>query len=306
MAAPRVTLEQWRALTAVVDHGGYAQAAVALRKSQSAVTYAIQKLEQRLGLRLFNVSGRRAVLTSSGETLYRRARALLEDAAATEGAASHLADGWQTEIRIAAEMIFPPQVLIESLRRFADEFPFTRVELYESVLSGTKELLSSRQVDLAISPSILPDFSVEALLRTPMLPLVRFDHPLALLDRKIELRDLRNHTHIVVRDTGSKRDDFTRSVEVERRWTITQMSTCIAAVCAGHGFSWLPIVQVQSQIDAGILRPLEIEGGAQVFAQFYLLIRDRDIAGQATIRLGEILRDVSLSPLSPAAVGLNH
>ena len=42
---PRVTLDQWRALVAVVDAGGYAQAAEALHKSQSAVTYAVQKLE---------------------------------------------------------------------------------------------------------------------------------------------------------------------------------------------------------------------------------------------------------------------
>ena len=37
---PHVSLEQWRALIAVVEAGGYAQAAEALHKSQSAVTYA--------------------------------------------------------------------------------------------------------------------------------------------------------------------------------------------------------------------------------------------------------------------------
>ena len=42
--APRITLEQWRCLVAVVDEGGYAQAAEALNKSQSSVTYAVQKL----------------------------------------------------------------------------------------------------------------------------------------------------------------------------------------------------------------------------------------------------------------------
>jgi len=38
-------LEQWRSLLAVVDAGGYAQAAGALHKSQSSVTYAVQKIE---------------------------------------------------------------------------------------------------------------------------------------------------------------------------------------------------------------------------------------------------------------------
>ncbi|MGD8689953.1 MAG: LysR family transcriptional regulator, partial [Gammaproteobacteria bacterium] len=66
---PRITLEQWRALRAVVDHGGYAQAAEALHKSQSSVTYAIQKLESLLAVRAFEVQGRKAVLTEAGKAL---------------------------------------------------------------------------------------------------------------------------------------------------------------------------------------------------------------------------------------------
>ena len=45
MMNPQITLEQWRALVTVVDAGGYAQAAEILNKSQSAVTYAVQKIE---------------------------------------------------------------------------------------------------------------------------------------------------------------------------------------------------------------------------------------------------------------------
>ncbi|MEO8445208.1 MAG: LysR family transcriptional regulator, partial [Gammaproteobacteria bacterium] len=37
MAAPRVSLDQWRALVAVVEAGSYSKAATALSKSQSAV-----------------------------------------------------------------------------------------------------------------------------------------------------------------------------------------------------------------------------------------------------------------------------
>ena len=50
VAVARVTLEQWRTLVAVVDAGGYAQAAEALHKSQSAITYAVQKLETQLAV----------------------------------------------------------------------------------------------------------------------------------------------------------------------------------------------------------------------------------------------------------------
>src|SRR5260370_33437126 len=105
--SPRISLEQWRALLAVVDAGGYAQAAEALHKSQSAVTYAVQKMESLLGVKVFEVVGRKAQLTPTGEVLYRRAKALLEEASALEGAAGSLAAGWDPELRLGGEIIFP-------------------------------------------------------------------------------------------------------------------------------------------------------------------------------------------------------
>src|SRR5476649_2426968 len=107
MANPHISLEQWRALLAVVDAGGYAQAAEALHKSQSAVTYAVQKLEAVLDVKAFEIHGRKAVLTPTGQLLYRRARSLLDEAGGLEKAARSLSAGWEPEIRIAAEVLFP-------------------------------------------------------------------------------------------------------------------------------------------------------------------------------------------------------
>ena len=64
-----ITLEQWRSLIEVVDAGGYAQAAERLCKSQSAVSYAVQKIEALLGIKAFEIKGRRAILTSTGKML---------------------------------------------------------------------------------------------------------------------------------------------------------------------------------------------------------------------------------------------
>src|SRR3989442_1195404 len=77
MADPRITLDQWRALVAVVDRGGYAKAAAALHKSQSSVTYGVQQLESQLGVKAFKIAGRKAELTPTRELLYRRARHVL-------------------------------------------------------------------------------------------------------------------------------------------------------------------------------------------------------------------------------------
>src|SRR5690242_5652478 len=99
-ATPHISLEQWRALIAVVDAGGYAQAAEALHKSQSAVTYAVQKLEALLDVKAFEIKGRKAVLTPTGQLLYRRALSLLDEAAGLEKSARSLAAGWEPEIHL--------------------------------------------------------------------------------------------------------------------------------------------------------------------------------------------------------------
>ena len=48
----KTTLEQWAVLAAVVDQGGFAQAARALHRSQSAVSYAVSRLQESIGLPL--------------------------------------------------------------------------------------------------------------------------------------------------------------------------------------------------------------------------------------------------------------
>ena len=147
---PRISLEQWRCLIAVVDAGGYAQAAARLNKSQSAVTYGVQKLETLLGVKAFEIHGRKARLTPSGEVLYRRARALLEEAGALEDAAGNLAAGWEPELRLAVDIIFPTWLLLECFANFGAEQPQVRIELYETVIGGTEEMLRSARW---ISPS---------------------------------------------------------------------------------------------------------------------------------------------------------
>jgi DNA-binding transcriptional LysR family regulator len=139
----RVTLEQWRMLQAVVDYDGYAGAAEALSKSVSTVSYGVRRLEAGLGVRLLQVEGRRAVLTRAGRELLRRSRYLLDEAAAIERSAALLARGWEPVVTLAVEVIFPQDRLLASLDAFSRLTGTTRVELIESVLSGTTEQLFS-------------------------------------------------------------------------------------------------------------------------------------------------------------------
>src|SRR3954466_10443004 len=155
MSIPKITLDQWAALSAVVEAGGYAKAAEELHKSQSSVTYAVQQIESLLGVKAFEIKGRKAVLTPSGQLLYRRARVLLDEATSLEKAAKSASAGWESEIRIAAEIVFPAWLLLKCLDQLNAESPHTRIEYYETVIAGTNEMLLSGRVDLAIT-AILP------------------------------------------------------------------------------------------------------------------------------------------------------
>lgn len=290
MNAPRISLDQWRALEAVVDAGGYAQAAGRLHKSQSAVTYAVQKLESLLDVKVFEVVGRKSRLTATGEVLYRRAKSLLEEAASLEAAAANLAAGWESELRLAAEIIFPTWLLLDCLGRFGEERPQIRLEVYETVLSGTEEMLLKRKVDLAICSRVPAGFAGDALARVNFVPAAHPGHPLHRLGRKLSLRDLRKHRHLVIRDSGSQRRSGS-SVGAEQMWTFGQKATSIRAACMGLGFAWFPEETIRSELEQGQLKPLPMRDGAGRSVELYLVYADQDYAGPGARRLAQIIRE---------------
>ncbi len=284
---PRITLEQWRALQAVVEAGGYAQAAESLHKTQSTVTYAVQKIERLLDVKLFEILGRKAVLTDAGQVLYRRARTLLEEATLLERGAAAMAQEWQPEIRIAAEIIFPTWLLLEALAEFGAERPETRIELYETVLSGTAEMLREGRVDLAIG-SEHTGLTGMPLMDIRFVAVAHPGHPLHRLGRKVTARDLRAHRRILVRDTAAKREPEVSGVEL--RWTVSHKATSIRAVAMGLGYAWLPEDNIRAELAAGELKALPLEHGARRRAQLLLSFADPEFPGRDVARLAEIVR----------------
>lgn len=287
----RITLEQWRCLVAVVEAGGYAQAAEALHKSQSSVTYAVQKLEELLDVRAFEIKGRKAFLTQIGQMLYRRARTLLEDAAAMERAARKVSAGWEAEISIAMEIVFPVWLMLDCLARFGSESPQTRIELFETVIGGTSEALLAGRVDIAISPTIPAGFTGEPLFTARFIPVAHPEHALHKLGHEITARDLRKHRHLVVRDSGTQREKKAATVEGEQRWTVTTMPTSIHAACTGYGYAWFPEEKIRGELAQGLLKPLPLRGGRERKLPIYLIFADRDAAGPGALRLADIVRE---------------
>lgn len=290
MSEARISLEQWRALVAVVDAGGYAQAADALHKSQSTISYAIRQIESLLDLKVFERRGRKAELTDAGRMLVRRARALLDEAGRLERAAGQMAAGWEAELRIAAEIIFPTWRLLECLAELSADHPQMGVQLHESVLGGTAELLTSGRVDLAIASSIPPGFMGDVLCQVRFVAAAAPNHPLHHLGRSVSQHDLRQHRHLVVRDSGTQPAAGAALRVSEQRWTVTSKATSIRAACMGLGFAWYAEEIIRSELDSGELKPLPMIEGGERWATLYVVYADADSVGPAARELAARLR----------------
>jgi len=289
MIPPRITLDQWSVLQAVVETGSYVKAAERLHRSQSTLSYAIRQVERLAGVQVFSLQGRKAVLTSAGEALYRQSKKLVEQAHRVERLATELAAGWESEIVLAVEIIFPTWLLLECLGQFAKERPQTRVELFESVLGGTEEALLERRVDFAIGPSIPQGFLGDRLMQVRFVAAAHPDHPLHQLGRAVTMGDLKEHRHLLVRETGSRRTSAP-SLLADERWTVSNKATSIRAACMGLGFAWFPEENIRDELRAGQLKVLPLQEGGQRYGNLYLIFADTEAVRPGARRLAQIIQ----------------
>ncbi|EKF73404.1 LysR family transcriptional regulator [Alcanivorax hongdengensis A-11-3] len=296
----KITLDQWQALIAVVDEGGYANAAEALDKSQSAISYAVQKIETELGVRAFGLEGRRAKLTETGHLLYRQAKVLVEEATRIEKAAIQLSQGWEPLVRIAADALFPQHCMLSALDAFAAHSPLTRVEYTETVLSGANEALLRHEADLVITGRVPPGFIGELLMPMRFVAVAAADHPLHQHDN-LSLEDLRQHRQIVIRDSGSQRVD-SGWLEAEQRWTVSHPSTRIAAIRRGLGFAWVPESELGDSLLTGELKILPLKEGRERVIGLHLVVADGQYAGPAARYMAERIRDAAREPCPDAGI----
>lgn len=283
-----ITLDQWESLVTVVDSGSYAKAAEQLDKSQSSVSYSIQKMEEKLQLSIFRIEGRKAVLTDAGQALYQQARNILDSARQGEELAQHFTGSRGALIRLAIDAVFSEDLLLCTLARYAERYPFVRIELLETVLSGTEEALMRGKAEIVIAGRIPPGFSGDALLRIRFVAVAHPDHPLHHLDHELSYADLRRHRQLVVRDSGSRGIDV-GWLGADKRWTVSNLSTSIHACVSGLGFAWYPQWKIQRYLDSGQLKPLPLNVGVDRYEELYLIMRDGALASPAVKELSQML-----------------
>jgi DNA-binding transcriptional LysR family regulator len=176
------------------------------------------------------------------------------------------------------------------MARFGEERPDIRIELIESVLGGTEDALTEGRVDFMIGSQVPAGFIGDALMQVRFVCAAAPSHPLHALGRPLTLDDLREHRHLVVRDSGARRSRSGGWLN-ERRWTVSNKATSIRAACMGLGYAWYAEENIRQELDAGSLARLPLTEGAERYVTLYLAYADREAAGPGSRRLVEVLRD---------------
>ncbi|MBJ7537818.1 LysR family transcriptional regulator [Marinomonas transparens] len=290
MKAPRVTLEQWRVLQSVVDRGGFAQAAEALHKSQSSVSYTVAKLQDQLGYPLLIIEGRKAKLTERGEVLLRRSRHLIKEAVDLEELAHTLGQGWEPEIELVVDQAFPKPALLRALKAFEPQSQGTQVQLKEVVLSGGTEALTHGHPDLVLTSLVAKGYLADPIVDVEMVAVASSDHPLATAEYPIDNERLSRELQLVIRDSAVETSVDAGWLGTDRRWTVSSLQSALEIVVSGVGFAWLPKADILEDLKAGNLKKLNLVSGGERKFHLYAVFGKGERTGPATRLLVELLQ----------------
>lgn len=274
----RTTLEQWRVLQAIVELGGFAQAAKGLNRSQSAISYAVNSLQEQLGTQLLEMQGRRSVLTAEGQALLRRAVEVLTAMEDVEAYAQQLKQGLESELWIEVDSYFPPQIVMAALRRFGAENAKTKLQLRDKLTCREHETVD-HPADIAISTKVRESDSGEAILSIALEAVASIDHPLAQYKGTLRRADLSAHMLIAVCEAGTLNPADRGWLNVRSRWMAASLQQALELVRNGLGYAWLPHFLVDAEVTAGRLAYLSMPIGGIRQVQFFLSLNRPSLAG---------------------------
>ena len=260
----KLSLDALQILDAIDRRGSFAAAGKALHKVPSTISYTVSKLEQDLGVQLFDRIGPRADLTEAGQALLEEGRHLLRAARELELRVRRVASGWEAELTLAVDSMFQPALLAQDIADFSAVAEQTRVRLISEALSGTWEALLDRRADLLVGaagegPSG-GGYVVEALGVVRFAFAVAPQHPLAAVSGPLGRDALAEHCAIAVAD--SARRLLPRTVGLlmgQETVTVPDMLSKFRLQCAGLGFGFLPEPYVQAAVAQGRLVVREVE-----------------------------------------------
>lgn len=299
----RLTLDQVETLEAVVEGGSFAAAARRLNKVQSAVSYDIRQMEERLGIELFDRGGYRAGLTQQGRVLYEEGLLLLNRARRMETLAERFREGWEARLEVVIDGVLPMIPVMQALKTMAEEGVPTRMQVKMEFLGGVQYRFERDRADLMVAKEFTADKSHHS---TPLPPVecvlvVSPEHPLATLMNEDRLTDtaLREFIQLSIHDssesTGQKAE--AHLIGGSRVYYLSDFNTKRQALMLGLGYGWMPTYLVRDDLEKGTLLELITESAPRFkFTPYLVHPVDRPL-GRAGTRFLNLLTE-NLSAIS--------
>lgn len=257
-----ITLDALRTLDAIDRRRSFAAAAEELHRVPSAVSYTIAKLEEDLGILLFDRSRRKAELTATGRLVLEHGRHILKATNELTALARQAADGWETELRICVDSLLTCDAIYELIEEFQKIQPRTEIRLSEEVLGGSWDALNDDRCDLVVGAEGSPPkqgFGLHLLGQAAFEFAVAADHPLTQLPLPLSTIAIQNYPTVVVAD--SSRNLPVRSsglLDGRSRIIVASIEKKIEAQCRGLGVGYLPRHRITREVAEGRLRLLAL------------------------------------------------
>ncbi|MCB9669229.1 MAG: hydrogen peroxide-inducible genes activator [Alphaproteobacteria bacterium] len=290
---PDFTLRQLQYAVAIQETGGFGAAAEVCGVSQPSLSAQVAKLEDVLGVTLFERHARGVHVTLAGEALLARMRAVLDHTASLETAAHTLDDPWATPVRVGVIPTVAPYLLPRMAERIRKLEPRPRVHWLELQTAVCEEQLASGDLDAALIADPTTTSGTEDIVVgwEPFRALVPSDHALKgpvsldqLADDELMLLDdghcLRDHTLAFCGHSQAR----------ESPYRATSLPTLVQMVAAGLGVSVIPETAVDVEVGRAPVRalPFREEG---VGRSLHFVFRSRSPRSDVLLQLAEIARE---------------
>lgn len=247
-----LTLRDLEYLVAVADRRHFGKAAESCHVSQPALSAQIRKIEDFLGVQLFERSNRNVVITPMGEQVARQARIVLEEAGKIAVMAQETSEPLSGSLKLGAIATLGPYLMPHLLGPLRKRFPKLELLMKEGLTDELIEDLRNGSLDAVLAA---PTFNNEGLRSIPL-----FEEPFLLAAPKghelasrpaIRPRDLNSEDMVLLEDGHCLRNQTIEVCPSNRRgkfreFQATSLETLRHLVAAGFGYSLMPSLAVEA------------------------------------------------------------
>ncbi|MDE0925732.1 MAG: LysR substrate-binding domain-containing protein [Methylophilaceae bacterium] len=301
----KLSIESLEVIDAISRKGSFAAAAESLFRVPSALTYTVRKLEEDLGLSLFDRSGHRAILTKAGEELIKEGRPLLEAVQVLESRVKRVATGIETDITIAISDLFSNTAILQALADFYLQDFGTRVKITREVFGGSWDALITGRADISMgAPGDIPSgggYATKLIGNLDFVFAVAPQHPLASLKEPLNSQNIIQYRAVAVADSSRNLPPRTAGILTGQDvLTVHNMESKLEAQIMGLGVGYVPKHLALRYAKAGKLI-IKTVAESRNIAPTYIAWRNNadKTSGKAQQWLLKRLEQISLEALMP-------